>query len=129
MKGKFKDYNAQSSQMVLLKSKMVPKRNTYTYLKLTSNGNPLCVAGPLSFGSAGINGEKCLTSVFEPTLLKWATFFSVRVWKSICLRTPGGNMMYSGDISVTDQNGIYKIHFKVGSGIFIDFQNNEQSGS
>ncbi|MBK8819896.1 MAG: hypothetical protein IPN49_12720 [Saprospiraceae bacterium] len=79
MKGKFKKIVMPNpSQMVLLKSKNGPKNgNTYTYPKLISNGKSLYVCCRPTFGSAGINGEKCLTSVFKPTPLKWATFFSL----------------------------------------------------
>ncbi len=133
VKGKFKDCNAQSLSNGFIKIQNGPKTE-YIYIPETDFEwqIPLCVAGPLSFGSAGINGEKMSDIRFQTNTAEMGNIFLCQGLENqyISLRTPGGNTMYSGDISVTDQNGIYKIHFKSTAQEFLlTFKNNEQSGS
>ena len=109
VKGKFKDCNAQSLSNGFIKIQNGPKTE-YIYIPETDFEwqIPLCVAGPLSFGSAGINGEKMSDIRFQTNTAEMGNIFLCQGIENqyTGLRTQGGNNMYSGDNSLNDQEGI-----------------------
>lgn len=133
LKGSFKDCEAKSLSEGFIK---IQNGNEIKYLFIPESDFewmlPLCESGSVSFGAAGTNGERMSDISFQSDLAEMGNIFLCPGLENqfISINTKDGNIIYSGDISVNDQNGEFRIHFKSTSQEFLfNIRHNEQVGN
>lgn len=132
LKGSFKNCFAENLTEGFIQIKQDSKTE-YIYIP-ESNFEwslPICGGGDLSFGAAGNSGEKMADIRFVNDTAYLGNIFLCPGLENqyISLRTPDGNIIYSGDIIVTKIGTETRITFKSTTQEFlIAFENNQQPG-